>query len=182
MRQSHTFCTIILINISEYIWASISVQLAERRPLYVKAKFVADSSLHDLYVCAYVYMHSRCARLACCTRACVPVRTFICMCVSLQVCSYFCVIWLQCSLNSNELSKSMYMFVSGCASICMWMCLCGVCGHSYSVGLYRGAVGVPLVRWMLPCVWCPWLCACVPLQDSILQRQNKCLGVGSPGS
>lgn len=67
----------------------------------------------------------QCVRVCACVFAC----TLGCMYVCLQVrFLLLCVIWLQCFLNCNELSKSMYVFVSVCASICIWTGLRGVCG------------------------------------------------------
>lgn len=116
----------------------------------------------------------------------------VCVCVCLWVCTHrplqvclsagvlllLCVIWLLCFLNINELSKSMYIFVSVCAPICIWMGLHGVCRSVSLCGLC-----VPPVGWMPS-----WglisitVSAFIPVKGIIIQQQKHKLCTRRPGS
>lgn len=113
-----------------------------------------------------------------CVCLCVCTSRPLQVCLSAGVLLLLCVIWLRCFLHINDLSKSMYVFISVCASICIWMGLHGVCRSVSLCGLC-----VPPVRWMPS-----WglilitVSAFVPVKGSLIQQQNHKLGTRRPGS
>lgn len=107
-------------NATECVWASVYVQI----PPQVKSRLVATHQTAWLFRCGYTAVRGYPNVPACacvCVCLCVCTHSHLHVCLSAGVFLLLRVIWLRCFLNSNELGKSPYVFVSPHASVCMRM-------------------------------------------------------------